>query len=74
MNIGILGTGVVGQTLAAALAEKGHAVTIGTRDPAETMARGTAKPPAKTSFKDWQGANPAVKLATLPTRCGRPTS
>jgi len=65
MNIAILGTGVVGQTLAAALAEKGHTVTIGTRDPAETMARAAAKPPAKVSFREWQQANPGVKLATF---------
>jgi predicted dinucleotide-binding enzyme len=65
MQIGILGTGVVGQTLAGALAEKGHTVTIGTRDPAETLARETAKPPARVSFKDWQQANPKVKLATF---------
>jgi predicted dinucleotide-binding enzyme len=65
MNIGILGTGVVGQTLAAALAEKGHAVTIGTRDPAETMARETAKPPARVAYRDWQRANPSVQLATF---------
>jgi predicted dinucleotide-binding enzyme len=65
MNIGILGTGIVGQTLAAALAEKGHTVTIGTRDPAETMARETAKPPARVAFRDWQRANPSVTLATF---------
>ena len=65
MNIVILGTGVVGQTLAAALAEKGHAVTIGTRDPAETMARETAKPPARVAYRDWQRANPSVQLATF---------
>ncbi|HEX7978406.1 MAG TPA: NAD(P)-binding domain-containing protein [Gemmatimonadaceae bacterium] len=65
MKVGILGTGVVGQTLAAALTEKGHAVTIGTRDPAETMARETAKPPARVAFRDWQAANPSVKLATF---------
>jgi len=65
MQIGILGTGVVGQTLAAALAEKGHAVTIGTRDPEATMARETAKPPARVAFRDWQRANPSVNLATF---------
>jgi predicted dinucleotide-binding enzyme len=65
MNIGILGTGVVGQTLAAALAEKGHTVTIGTRDPAATLARETAKPPARVAYRDWQRANPSVKLATF---------
>src|SRR6476661_7337059 len=65
MNIGILGTGIVGQTLAAALAEKGHVVTIGTRDPAATLARETAKPPARVAYRDWQKANPSVKLATF---------
>jgi predicted dinucleotide-binding enzyme len=65
MQIGILGTGVVGQTLAAALAEKEHAVTIGTRDPAETMARETAKPPARVAYRDWQRSNPSVNLATF---------
>jgi len=65
MQIGILGTGVVGQTLAATLAAKGHAVTIGTRDPAATLARETAKPPAKVAYRDWQRANPTVKLATF---------
>ena len=33
MNIGIIGTGVVGQTLGTGLAAKGHAVKIGSRDP-----------------------------------------
>jgi predicted dinucleotide-binding enzyme len=65
MQIGILGTGVVGQTLGAALAEKGHSVTIGTRDPAATLARETAKPPARVAFRDWQAANPGVKVATF---------
>jgi 8-hydroxy-5-deazaflavin:NADPH oxidoreductase len=37
MNIAVLGTGVVGQTLALALARNGHAVVIGTRSVA--MAR-----------------------------------
>jgi 8-hydroxy-5-deazaflavin:NADPH oxidoreductase len=32
MDIGIIGSGVVGQTLGAALAARGHAVVIGTRD------------------------------------------
>jgi predicted dinucleotide-binding enzyme len=65
MQIGILGTGVVGQTLAAALAGKGHDVTIGTRDPRATLARDSANPPSKITFRDWQQANPKVKLATF---------
>ena len=29
------------------------------------MARETAKPPARVAFRDWQRANPSVKLATF---------
>jgi 8-hydroxy-5-deazaflavin:NADPH oxidoreductase len=65
MQIGILGTGIVGQTLAAGLAAKGHAVMIGTRDPAETLARTTGGPMTKSSFKEWQATNPSVKLGTF---------
>jgi 8-hydroxy-5-deazaflavin:NADPH oxidoreductase len=64
MKIGIFGTGVVGQTLAAALAANGHAVMIGTRDPAATLDRA---PHARstTSYKEWQAANPSVRLGTF---------
>lgn len=34
MRIGVLGTGTVGRTLATALAERGHDVVLGSRDPA----------------------------------------
>ena len=39
MNIAVLGTGMVGQALAARLHELGHSVTIGTRGPAASLAR-----------------------------------
>jgi predicted dinucleotide-binding enzyme len=65
MQIGIFGTGVVGQTLAAALAGKGHDVTIGTRDPRATLERDSGTPMSKIPFRDWQKANSAVKLATF---------
>ncbi len=39
MNIGILGSGVVGQTLGAKLAERGHDVILGTRSPADLAAK-----------------------------------
>jgi len=39
MNTGILGTGIVDRTSAERFTELGHEVTIGTRDPAETLAR-----------------------------------
>jgi 8-hydroxy-5-deazaflavin:NADPH oxidoreductase len=50
MNIGIFGTGIVGQTLAGALVGKGHDVMIGTRDPQATMQRESAR---GSSLKDW---------------------
>lgn len=39
MRIAIIGTGVVGRTLAAAFAGVGHDVVVGTRNPTETAAR-----------------------------------
>ena len=39
MKIAVLGTGMVGQTLAGRLAELGHEVTVGTRDVDATIAR-----------------------------------
>lgn len=39
MRIAVLGTGTVGRVLSARLAELGHTVTLGTRDPEATRAR-----------------------------------
>src|SRR5512144_320173 len=39
MRIAVLGTGAVGQALAGKLAELGHRVAVGTRDPEATLAR-----------------------------------
>ncbi len=44
MRIGILGTGMVGQAVAAKLAELDHEVLVGTRDPAATLARDEPHP------------------------------
>lgn len=65
MKIGILGTGVVGQTLATALAGKGHSVMIGTRDPAGTLAREKGTPMTPVPFKAWLSANATVRLGTF---------
>jgi predicted dinucleotide-binding enzyme len=65
MQIGIFGTGIVGQTLASALAAKGHAVMIGTRDPQATLARDTGNAFNKTPFREWHAANPGVRLGTF---------
>jgi predicted dinucleotide-binding enzyme len=46
MHIAVLGTGMVGRTIAPRLAELGHVVRLGTRDPATTRAReGWSEPP-----------------------------
>ena len=42
MNIGVLGTGMVGQSLATKLIELGHTVTMGARRPDNEVARGWA--------------------------------
>ena len=39
MRFSILGTGVVGKTIAARLAGLGHEVMVGTRDPQQTLSR-----------------------------------
>ena len=60
MRYAVLGTGVVGRTIATRLVSLGHEVTIGTRDPETTLARtepdGYGNPP----FAAWQEAQPAV--------------
>lgn len=60
MDIAVLGTGIVGRTLAARFAELGHTVTIGTRDPQETLAR-----TGEGEFGDWAARNRAVGVATF---------
>jgi len=48
MKVGIIGSGVVGQTLAAGFVKHGHEAALGTRDPAK--------------LKDWAAKNPGVKV------------
>jgi len=65
MNIGVLGTGGVGQTIALKLSQIGHAVMIGTRDVEKTLANtqpdGYGNPP----FSAWVKANPNIKLGSF---------
>jgi 8-hydroxy-5-deazaflavin:NADPH oxidoreductase len=51
MKVGIIGSGVVGQTLAAGFLEHGHQVEIGTRDPAK--------------LKDWSAKNPGAAVKSF---------
>ncbi|MFJ7202910.1 NADPH-dependent F420 reductase [Streptomyces sp. NPDC098789] len=64
MRYAVLGTGVVGRTLAGKLVSVGHDVVIGTRDPAATLAH-TSDDPAAPSYADWQAAHPEVGLAAF---------
>ena len=58
MKLAVLGTGMVGQAIAARLSGLGHDVTIGTRDPRATLARtepdGMGNPP----FATWAADHP----------------
>ena len=51
MKVGVIGSGVVGQTLAAGFHKHGHEVEIGTRDPAK--------------LKDWSAKHPGIKVKTF---------
>ena len=65
MKIGVIGTGSVGRTMAARLAELGHSVTIGTRDPAATTARTDPDAMGNPPFASWHADHPDVILATF---------
>jgi hypothetical protein len=65
MNIGVLGTGSVGQIIGAKLAERGHEVMIGTRDVAQTLARTEPDFMGNPPFRVWHEGHPQVKLGTF---------
>jgi predicted dinucleotide-binding enzyme len=50
MKVGIIGSGVVGQTLAAGFIKHGHEAALGTRDPAK--------------LKNWSAKNPGIKVTS----------
>jgi predicted dinucleotide-binding enzyme len=64
MRIGVLGTGGVGQTLAAKMASLGHDVMMGTRDVQAALARTDAGWGAEV-LSQWQAEHPDVKLGTF---------
>ena len=51
MKVGVIGSGVVGQTLAAGFLKHGHEVEIGTREPAK--------------LKEWSAKHPGAKVKTF---------
>ncbi len=65
MHIAVLGTGMVGQTIAARLDALGHDVTIGTRSPQATLARTEPDAMGNAGFGAWAAEHPAITVATF---------
>ena len=65
MNIAVLGTGTVGRAIAARLAELGHTVTIGTRDPDATRARTEPDQMGTPPYPAWAADHPSIGLCTF---------
>lgn len=65
MQYAVLGTGMVGRALAGRLDELGHAVTVGTRDPRATLARGDTDPMGNPPYAAWAAEHAGVALATF---------
>jgi 8-hydroxy-5-deazaflavin:NADPH oxidoreductase len=65
MNIGILGTGMVGQVVGAALAAKGHTVMIGTRDVQKSLASTEPNGYGMPAFGLWHKDNQHIKVGTF---------
>jgi predicted dinucleotide-binding enzyme len=65
MIYGILGTGVVGKTIAAQLDGMGHEVMVGTRDPEDTLSRTEPDQYGNPPFGAWNQEHPEVRLGTF---------
>jgi predicted dinucleotide-binding enzyme len=64
-KVGVLGTGIVGRTLAAKIAGLGHEVVVGTRDPEALMARTEPDARGLEPVSSWLEANHGARLATF---------
>jgi len=65
MKIGILGTGVVGQTIAEKLLQLGHQVMIGTRNKKDTLAKTGKDNFGRPPFSEWIKNNTQIKFGTF---------
>lgn len=65
MIYAVLGTGSVGRTVAAKLADLGHPTVIGTRDPSATLASEQTDSNGGPPFRVWAEAHPSIALATF---------
>lgn len=65
MKIGIIGTGTVGQTLAARLSEVGHKVVIGTRNVQEKLASESVDQYGNPPFSAWKKSHLEIPLVSF---------
>ena len=65
MNVGVLGTGSVGQTISSKLVALGHEIVMGSRDPATLETRNEPPYPGAPTFSDWRAENPDVRFGTF---------
>jgi 8-hydroxy-5-deazaflavin:NADPH oxidoreductase len=65
VRFGILGTGVVGKSIAVRLDGLGHDVIVGTRNPEETLSRTDPDQYGNPPFGAWQEEHPEVRLGTF---------
>lgn len=65
MKLSILGTGVVGKTIAQKMTALGHDVSMGTRNATETSNRTDINQMTKSSFSDWLKNNSSIRLVNF---------
>lgn len=65
MKIAIVGTGIVGRTIATKLASLGHQVTIGTRDVSATLSNSEKDGYGNPPFSEWKSNNTVIELKTF---------
>ena len=70
MKVVILGTGIVGQTLAEKLISLDHEVIMGTRNVAATLNRKVSNNSRGPSFGEWHSKNEKVNLMTFKNAVG----
>jgi 8-hydroxy-5-deazaflavin:NADPH oxidoreductase len=64
MKAAVMGTGIVGRVIAERLTSVGHAVTIGTRNVKETLARAEKDAYGNPPFAEWRQLNNSIQLGT----------
>jgi 8-hydroxy-5-deazaflavin:NADPH oxidoreductase len=65
MKIAVLGTGMVGQNIAASLFAKGHEITIGSRDAAKALATTEISPYGMPAFGIWHKEHEGIAVASF---------